>query len=98
VSGKTAVSLINVNSTDKDALSHEMAHHFMGDTYGLEARIVGKDPIGLIKGIDNAAEDITNDYGRWVMNHTAPRNGGPGPTIWNDQAKQFQKFIQPTTN
>lgn len=98
VSGKTAVSFIPATGAGKNALPHEMAHHFMGDMTSLLGRALAKDPIGIFLRTDNAFTDITNDYGRFLMNHLAPRNGGPGPTIWNPLAREFQKSIQPTTH
>jgi RHS repeat-associated protein len=96
-SGSTAVSFINANAPKQDDLPHEMAHQFMGDLTSPVAHATSYDPTGILHLIDNAAADVTNDYGRWVMNHTAPSGGGPGPTIWNDQARKFQQSIQPQT-
>jgi hypothetical protein len=95
IAGKTPITFLNANSTDKQDLPHEMAHHFTGDMSSLEGRIMARDPIGLLRGVDMAAEDITNDYGRFVMNHTDSHVGRP---VWNSAARDVQKSIQPTTH
>jgi len=94
MAGTTAVSLINANSSNKEDLPHEMAHQFMGDTRGFEANMLKSDPTGIGRFVDNMFMDVTNDYGRFLLNHVPAANAGP---TWHDQAKSFQQAITPTT-
>ena|SRR5215813_212025 len=77
VVGNMATSFIPANGARSNDLPHEMAHHFMHDTWNPLNRLLSKDPIGMFLLIDNAATDITNDTGRFVMNHVSPPSRFP---------------------
>jgi hypothetical protein len=101
VSGSRALSLIDVNSTNTDLLSHEIAHHLMGDMSSALGRTLAKDPTGISVLFDNLFTDVTNDTARLVMNHVTPHlphypSGAP-MTIFNPQARDFQNRITPQT-
>ena len=100
MAGKTAVSLINANSTNKEDLPHEMAHQFMGDTQGWRGWIMTHDPI--ISGTAlNAITDVGNDVERaWMRNldrHSGPFSYYPLASAFHHNAALFQRLIRPTT-
>jgi len=101
-SGGYALSRINISSSNKDDLSHEMAHHFMGDMSSALGRTLSQDPTGISRLMDNLFTDITNDTGRAVMNNVTPRlpnyPGGAPMSVFNPQAKEFQNRITPQTH
>ena len=100
-SGGYAISQINVRSTNREDLPHEMAHHFMGDMSSLLGRTLAKDPTGISVAFDNAFTDVTNDTGRFIMNHITPHlpnyPSGQPATVFNPQARDFQNRITPQT-
>jgi len=100
IAGKTAFTFINVNSTNKEDLPHEMAHRFMGDTQGWRDWTMQHDPI--ISGtVLNAITDIGNNIERaWMRNldsHSGAFSHYPLASAFNRNAEIFQKRIQPTT-
>jgi hypothetical protein len=101
MSGKTAISFINPNSTNNENLPHEMAHQFMGDTQGLMNRISHGDPSHISGLIFNVLTDIGNDSERGWMNHldqhSGPMSYYPLASAFHHNAAVFQKSIQPTT-
>ena len=100
MAGKTAVSMVNANSTDKEDLPHEMAHQFMGDTQGMQAAIMRHDPSGISSLVFDAFHDIANDTERaWMRNldqHSGAFSHYPLASAFHDNAAAFQKSIQPT--
>jgi hypothetical protein len=105
MSGKTAVSMIGANSTDKSDLSIEMAHQFMGDTRGAMAWAASKisDPAaqGMLLLIPNMITNIGNDSERAWMNHLDQRSGPmsyyPLASAFHHNAEVFQRYVTPTT-
>jgi RHS repeat-associated protein len=99
VSGMTnngyALTKINVNTSDKDTLSHELAHAFLGDTTGLVSRISERDPTGILGLVANAFEDVVNDGMRAAMKDPSPaiRSSTVAPQIFNSGARQFQQTL-----
>ena len=101
MAGKTAISLINANSTDKSDLPTEMSHHFMGDTRGVLNWITGYDPTGISRGVSDALFDSLNDSERAWMNHldqhSGPMSHYPLASAFHHNAEVFQRYITPTT-
>jgi hypothetical protein len=103
MAGKTAVSMINANSTDKEDLPHEMAHQFLGDTRGMQAAIMNQDPSGISGLVLDAFHDVMNDTERFSLNKglVPGWQGGPrdpfATRLFNKGASDFQKAIMPTT-
>ena len=96
--GKTALSLIPANSTDKEDLPDELAHHFEGNTQGLDRWIAHHDPLLIF----NALSDANNSFDRARMRNIDSRSGwwglnNPLASGFNSGAAWFQKSIQPTT-
>ena len=98
MAGNMAVSLIPVNSMEKDPLSHEMAHQFMGDPHSLMNRITSLDPTDISHQIYNGLADVANDSERaWMNTFDRHVSWYPAASAFNHNAGVFQKRIQPTT-
>jgi RHS repeat-associated protein len=96
MAGKTALSFIPANSADKDDLSHEMAHQFMGDTQNPIGRIASKSD--YTHEIYNALTDTNNAYERaWMRTFDSHFSWYPAASLFNGTAGAFQKSIQPAT-
>jgi hypothetical protein len=90
-----SLTKININRSDKDTLSHEVAHDFLGDTTGLASRIAELDKTGIFGQLANAFEDVVNDGMREAMKNPSPsvRATIVAPQIFNSGAKHFQQML-----
>ncbi len=99
--GHPPISMVNVNSSDNGLLSHEMAHHFMGDTQGWRNWVVTHDPTYVFAIGLNTAAEYGNDFERaWMRNidqHSGPFSYYPLASAFHHNAAVFQRSIQPTT-
>jgi len=100
VHGK-ALTFINMDRADNDILSHELAHHFTGDTRGMLNSMLSHDP--LTRFVANAVNDIVNDWERGRLRIVGPSFGVKNPigempmtTPFNKGAADFQKAITPS--
>jgi RHS repeat-associated protein len=97
-----AISTVDMTKADKETLSHELAHHFTGDTTGVADAIMRRDPTGLLGIIPNAVADVSNDAARSALKSPYPR-GDPSSIrqIAHDSqtegftrgAKEFQQML-----
>jgi hypothetical protein len=107
MAGNSAVTFIPANNTEEDALRHEMAHQFEGDTRGLitaatkQLARIDRTVAGIVMLFPNAMTDYSNDFERLWMRTFESRSGVashyPVASNLNAGAKRFQELIQPRT-
>ncbi len=89
MSGGYALTAININMAEDDTLSHEMAHHFTGDTRGLmnaSLHLLGSHFGGLgwfsaavLAAGANTTADILNGTSRWHLGNFGYSGGEYNP-------------------
>jgi uncharacterized protein RhaS with RHS repeats len=104
----TALTLINIKGADTDTLSHEMSHHFLGNTRGILNDIATHDSTGITGLAFNVVEDILNDaarsglqarentFGMGGRRDMRPANMMTRGQGFNEGAREFQKAITPS--
>jgi RHS repeat-associated protein len=98
--GKTALSLIPANSTDKEDLPHEMAHQFMGQTQGWMGWLRLNEPNfsgDILNRLLDASNNVERAWMRTFDAHSGPFSHYPLASAFHGNAADFQRFIQPTT-
>jgi RHS repeat-associated protein len=100
-----AITKIDITQADDETFSHEVAHHFSGDTAGWINRAIRADESGILGFVVDAFSNVAEDSERSAFGKENPFHTGldtrPADLVnrqngWNEGARNFQKAITPT--